>query len=57
MTVIHPSALVAPAAELAADVQVGAYSIIGPKVRIGAGSVIGPHCVIEGSRTPLLCGQ
>jgi UDP-N-acetylglucosamine acyltransferase len=45
---IHPTAIVDPAAELAADVEVGAYSLIGPQVRIGTGSVIGPHCVING---------
>jgi UDP-N-acetylglucosamine acyltransferase len=45
---IHPTALVDSAARLAADVEVGAYSIIGPHVDIGAGSRIGPHAVITG---------
>ena len=48
MAQIHPSALVDPAAELAADVQVGPYTVIGPHVRIGAGTTIGAHCVIDG---------
>jgi UDP-N-acetylglucosamine acyltransferase len=48
---IHPTALVAPEAQLAADVTVGAFSIIGPRVRIGAASVVGPHVVIEGRTT------
>ena len=48
MTRIHSSALIDPAAELATDVEVGPYSVIGAGVRIGAGTVIGPHCVIEG---------
>jgi UDP-N-acetylglucosamine acyltransferase len=48
---IHPTALVAPEAQLAADVTVGAYSIIGARVRIGAASVVGPHVVIEGRTT------
>lgn len=48
---IHPSAIVDPRAELAADVSVGPYSIIGPHVRIGAGTVIGPHVTIEGRTT------
>lgn len=48
---VHPTALVAPAAELASDVVVGAYSVVGPRVRIGAGTVIGPHVVIEGRTT------
>lgn len=45
---IHPTALIDPAARLADDVEVGAYSIIGPNVEIGSGSRIGPHVVIEG---------
>ena len=48
---IHPTALVAPEAQLAADVTVGAYAVIGPQVRIGAASVIAPHVVIEGRTT------
>lgn len=48
---IHPSALVDPRAELADDVVVGAFSIIGPHVKIGAGSWIGPHVVINGHTT------
>ncbi|MCE5334883.1 MAG: acyl-ACP--UDP-N-acetylglucosamine O-acyltransferase [Desulfobacteraceae bacterium] len=45
---IHPTAVVAPGAELASDVVIEAYSIIGPNVTIGAGSVVGPHAVIDG---------
>jgi len=45
---IHATALVDPKAELAADVDVGAYSIIGPGVKVGAGTVIGPHVVLTG---------
>lgn len=45
---IHPSAIIHPDAQLAEDVEVQAFSIIGPKVRIGAGTRVGPHCVIEG---------
>lgn len=45
---IHPTAIVDPAARLAADVQVGPYSIIGANVEIGAGTVVGPHVVITG---------
>lgn len=48
---IHPTAIVAPEAELAEDVTVGAYSIIGPGVRIGAGTQVGPHCIIDGLTT------
>jgi len=45
---IHPTALVDPAAQLAPDVEVGAYSIIGPDVQIDSGTRIGPHVVIHG---------
>src|SRR4051812_5428391 len=45
---IHPTAIVSSDAKLAADVEVGAYSIIGPHVEIGAGNKIGPHVVING---------
>ncbi len=45
---IHPTALVDPLAGLAADVEVGPYSIIGPHVTIGAGTIVGPHVVVTG---------
>jgi UDP-N-acetylglucosamine acyltransferase len=45
---IDAHAIVAAGAELAADVEVGPYSVIGPDVRIGAGTWIGPHVVIKG---------
>ncbi len=41
---VHPTACIAPTAVLAADVRVGAYSIIEDAVEIAAGTVIGPHC-------------
>jgi UDP-N-acetylglucosamine acyltransferase len=45
---IDPRAVVSPRAELAPDVEVGAFSIIGPDVEIGAGTIIGPHAVVQG---------
>ncbi|MGL6070870.1 acyl-ACP--UDP-N-acetylglucosamine O-acyltransferase [Craterilacuibacter sp.] len=48
---IHSTAIVDPQAKIAADVEIGAYSIIGPNVEIGAGCWIGPHVVIEGHTT------
>lgn len=51
MANIHPSAIVHPGAELAADVEIGPFSIIGERVRIGAGTVVGPHVTIEGVTT------
>jgi len=45
---IHPTAQVAPGAELGDGVEVGAYAVIGPDVQIGANTRVGPHAVIEG---------
>jgi UDP-N-acetylglucosamine acyltransferase len=44
----HPTAIIHPGAQLADDVSVGAYSIIGEHVEIGAGTIIGPHVVVDG---------
>ena len=46
--VIHPTAIIHPGAQLADDVEVGAYTMIGEHVEIGAGCRIGPHAVITG---------
>jgi UDP-N-acetylglucosamine acyltransferase len=48
MSRLHATALVDRKAKLAADVEVGAYSIVGPHVVVGAGTVIGPHVVVAG---------
>ena len=48
---IHPTALVDAGARIAGDVDIGAYSIVGPDVTIGAGTRIGPHVVVTGSTT------
>jgi len=48
---IHPTALIDPKAELADDVEVGAFTIIDAKVRIDSGTRIGPHAVITGRTT------
>ena len=45
---IDSSAVVDPAAELQPDVDVGAFSVIGPGVVLGSGTRIGSHVVIEG---------
>ncbi len=51
MTQIHATALVDARAELAEDVTVGPYAVIGAHVQIGAGSSIGAHCVLDGHTT------
>jgi len=51
MSLIHPTAVIDPAAQLDSTVAVGPYAVIGPHVRIGSGTQIGAHCVIEGQTT------
>jgi UDP-N-acetylglucosamine acyltransferase len=46
---IHPTAVIDPAARLGHNVSVGAYSVIGADVEIGDDTWIGPHVVIEGT--------
>lgn len=48
---VHPTAIIAPGAELHPTVEVGPYAVIGPHVRIGAGTTVGPHAVIDGDTT------
>jgi UDP-N-acetylglucosamine acyltransferase len=45
---IHPTAVIAPEAELGSDVEVGAFAVIGAGVQVGDRTRIGPHVVIEG---------
>ncbi len=45
---VHPTALVAPEAELGEDVEIGPYCLIGPKVRLGKGCRLFSHVVIDG---------
>ena len=47
MSAIHPSAIISPRAQLAADVSVGPFAIIGDGCEIAEGCVIGPHAVLE----------
>jgi len=48
---LHPTALIDAGAQVADDVEVGAYSIVGADARIGAGTRIGPHAVVTGRTT------
>ncbi|HZZ89882.1 MAG TPA: acyl-ACP--UDP-N-acetylglucosamine O-acyltransferase [Caulobacteraceae bacterium] len=45
---IHATALVAPGAELASDVEIGPYCTIGPKVKLASGVRLHGHVVIDG---------
>jgi UDP-3-O-[3-hydroxymyristoyl] glucosamine N-acyltransferase len=44
---VHPTAWIAPLAQVAGDAHVGAHVSIGNGSRVGARAVIGPGCVIE----------
>ncbi|MBI0320432.1 hypothetical protein JBF12_47320, partial [Streptomyces javensis] len=44
---IHPTAIIDPSAQLGADIEVGAYTVIGPNCVIGDRTVIGPQVVLE----------
>jgi UDP-N-acetylglucosamine acyltransferase len=50
-SLIHPTAIIDPKAQLDSSVSVGPYSVIGPQVKLGKGSTVGAHCVIEGHTT------
>jgi UDP-N-acetylglucosamine acyltransferase len=45
---IHPTALVAPGADVPADAEVGPYCTVGPRVKLASGVVLRSHVVIEG---------
>ena len=51
MSLIHPTAIIDPKAELDSSVRVGPNTVIGAHVQIGAGTGIGAHAVIEGHTT------
>ena len=51
MSKIHETAVINAAAELAADVEIGPYSVIGAAVKVGRGTRIGSHVVITGRTT------
>lgn len=52
----HETAIIDPAARIADDVEIGAYTLIGSQVSIGAGTRIGPHVVLKG-RTTIGCNN
>lgn len=46
-TIIHPSALIDPDAELGQGVVVGPWAVLGPGVRVGDGTELGPRVLVE----------
>jgi UDP-N-acetylglucosamine acyltransferase len=48
---IHSTAIIHEGAELASDVTVGPYSIIGPNIKIDTGCEIQSHVILEGHTT------
>ena len=48
MASIHPTAVVAPGAQIHPSCEIGPYAVIGPGVRLGPGNVVGPHAVLDG---------
>lgn len=48
---IHPTAIVDAGADLAEDVSVGPYSVIGPGVVVASGTRIASHVVLQGPTT------
>jgi len=51
MADIHPTAIIDPTAELAEDVKIGPYCVVGPHVTLGAGCVLHSHVVLGGPST------
>lgn len=51
MNAIHPTAVVAPTAQIGKGCEIGPYAVIGPRVVMGPGNIVGPHAVIEGRTT------
>ena len=48
MTDIHPTAIIAPGADLGSDVQIGPYCIVGSDAVLGDGVRLHSHVVVDG---------
>ena len=48
---IHSTAIIHQGAEIAEDVEIGPYTVIGANVKIGKGTIIGSNTVIDGWTT------
>jgi len=49
VSLIDSKAVVDIKAEIADDVTIGPFSVIGPEVKIDSGTIVGPHVVINGA--------
>jgi UDP-N-acetylglucosamine acyltransferase len=56
MAEIHETAIVDKRAEIAGDVEIGPYCVVGPRVKIGKGTKLKSHVVVQG-RTTLGAGN
>ncbi len=45
---IHPTAIIDKTAEIASDVEIGPYCVVGPSVHIGSGTILEAHVQIKG---------
>ncbi|HEY2352384.1 MAG TPA: UDP-3-O-(3-hydroxymyristoyl)glucosamine N-acyltransferase [Candidatus Acidoferrum sp.] len=45
-TGVHPTAVIAPLAQIGADVNIGPFAVIGEDAHVGEGTQIGPHTVV-----------
>jgi len=50
-SLIHPTAVIDPSANVAEGVEIGPFSVVGANVNIGTGNVLKSHVVIEGHST------
>ena len=51
MADIHPTAIIDSTAEIADDVKIGPYCVVGPHVQLGSGCVLHNHVVLGGPST------
>ena len=48
---IHPTAVVAPGAQIDPSCEIGPYAVIGAEVKLGPENVVGAHAVLDGDTT------
>ncbi len=48
---IHPTAIVAPGAEIDPSCEIGPYAVVGSKVKMGPRTTVGAHAVVDGDTT------